>query len=266
MQHIWAKQIPKRCFMYILSVDTTAKTASVCLAKEDEKLGLVPVSRLTLNSTVTHSESLLPMIESALSLAGATVSQVDAFGITAGPGSFTGVRIGVSTIKGLAFSQGDSIPCIPLSTLYCLALNLCAYGENTLLCPVMDARREQFYNALFSIRSGKPKRLCQDRVLTASELTDELCEKYSGRKIVLCGDGASLYYSLYGKYTKDQLKISVARAGDIYQDAFSVATAAYEVIKSKDFLAEKFKGADLSPLYLRLSQAERERNERMQNK
>ena len=252
--------------MYILSVDTTAKTASVCLAKEDAKLGLVPVSRLTLNSTVTHSESLLPMVENALSLADVSLSEVDAFGITAGPGSFTGVRIGVSTVKGLAFSQGDRIPCIPLSTLYCLALNLSAYGENTLLCPVMDARREQFYNALFSLRAGRPKRLCDDRVMTAKELTDELCEKYSGRKIVLCGDGAALYNSLYSKYLEEkQLKISVAQCGDIFQDAFSVARAAYEVIKSGSFDAASFKGGDLSPLYLRLSQAERERNERLQN-
>lgn len=252
--------------MYILSVDTTAKTAAVCLAKEDALQGLVPVSRLVLNSTVTHSESLLPMIEQALSLAGVSLPQVDAFAITSGPGSFTGVRIGVSTVKGLAFSQKDCVPCIPLSTLYCLALNLCAYGDNTIVCPLMDARREQFYNAIFSLRNKKPKRLCEDRVVTAKELLDELCEKYPKKKIVVCGDGAPLFYSLYEKYLDgNSLNVSMALPGDLLQDGFSVARAGYEVMKSDSFDAAAYGGSTLSPLYLRLSQAERERNERLSN-
>ena len=252
--------------MYILSVDTTAKTAAVCLAKDDAKQGLVPVSRLVLNSTVTHSESLLPMIGQALSGAGVSLSQISAFAITSGPGSFTGVRIGVSTVKGLAFSQKEEIPCIPLSTLYCLALNLCAYGDNTLVCPLMDARREQFYNALFSLRSKRPKRLCEDRVITAQELVTELCEKYPKRKIVLCGDGAGLFHSLYERYLDGRrLDISMALPGDLLQDAFSVARAGYEVMNSKSFDAKNYSGSALSPLYLRLSQAERERNERLSN-
>ncbi|MBR5553113.1 MAG: tRNA (adenosine(37)-N6)-threonylcarbamoyltransferase complex dimerization subunit type 1 TsaB [Clostridia bacterium] len=252
--------------MYILSVDTTAKTAAVCLAKEDELLGLVPVSRLVLNSTVTHSESLLPMIGQALSLANVPLSSVDAFVITSGPGSFTGVRIGVSTVKGLAFSQGENAVCIPVSTLYSLALNLCAYGDNVVVCPVMDARREQFYNALFSLKSKRAKRLCEDRVITAKELVAELCEKYPKRKIVLCGDGAALFYNLYKKYPgSEDLKISPALPGDLLQDAFSVARAGYEILKQESFDASQYGGSALSPTYLRLSQAERERNERLLN-
>ncbi len=252
--------------MYILSVDTTAKTAAVCLAKEDALQGLVPVSRLVLNSTVTHSESLLPMIGEALSLAGVCLSQVDAFAITSGPGSFTGVRIGVSTVKGLAFSLNDSVPCIPLSTLFCLALNLCAYGDNTIVCPLMDARREQFYNAIFSLRNKKPKRLCEDRVVTAKELVDELCVKYPKKKIVVCGDGAALFYGLYKKYLDGKsLNVSMALPGDLLQDGFSVARAGYDVLTSPSFDAARYSGSDLSPLYLRLSQAERERNERLSN-
>ena len=252
--------------MYILSVDTTAKTAAVCLAKDDVVQGLVPVSRLVLNSTVTHSESLLPMIEKALSLASVSLSQVDAFAITAGPGSFTGVRIGVSTVKGLAFSQEKEVPCIPLSTLYCLALNLCAYGDNTIVCPLMDARREQFYNAVFSLKSKKAKRLCDDRTVTAKELVDELCEKYPKKKIVLCGDGAALFYSLYEKYLDGRsLNVSLALAGDMLQDGFSVARAGFEVLSSPSFDKALYTQEALSPLYLRLSQAERERNERLSN-
>lgn len=250
--------------MYILSVDTTAKTAAVCLAKDDALQGLVPVSRLVLNSTVTHSESLLPMIGEALRLAGVSLSQVDAFAITAGPGSFTGVRIGVSTVKGLAFSQGNSIPCIPLSTLHCLALNLCAYGDNTLVCPLMDARREQFYNALFSLRQKKIKRLCDDRVVTAKQLVDELCENYAKKKIVLCGDGAALFFSLYKRYLDGkELNISLALPGDLLQDGFSVARAGAEILNAEGFDPKLYTGEALSPLYLRLSQAERERNERL---
>jgi tRNA threonylcarbamoyladenosine biosynthesis protein TsaB len=106
--------------MYILSVDTTAKSATVCVAKSDEISGVIPIAQLNLNSTATHSESLLPMIDKALELSSLKLSDINCFAITAGPGSFTGVRIGVSAIKGLAFASGDSIPCIPLSTLYCL--------------------------------------------------------------------------------------------------------------------------------------------------
>lgn len=250
--------------MYILSVDTTAKTATVCVAKSDDVLGLYPISQLNLNSTATHSESLLPMIDTALSLANLELSDMDALAITAGPGSFTGVRIGVSAIKGLAFALGDKIPCIPLSTLYCLAQNVAAYGENTYILPVMDARREQFYNAVFKISKGKVKRLCEDRVLTAKELSDEISEKYSGKKIVLCGDGAKLLYSLLPKYLEtENFKISLARPENIMQNAFSVALSAWEVINTPSYSKESFTGSALSPIYLRLSQAERERNEKL---
>jgi tRNA threonylcarbamoyladenosine biosynthesis protein TsaB len=252
--------------MYILSVDTTAKSATVCVAKSDEVFGIIPIAQLDLNSTATHSESLLPMIDKALELSSLNISDMDCFAITAGPGSFTGVRIGVSAIKGLAFALGDEVPCIPLSTLYCLALNAAGYAENAIVCPVMDARREQFYNAMFRISKGKLKRLCEDRVFTAKELTDEISEKYSNKKIILCGDGAKLFYSLLPKYTGDNtLKIELARPGDIMQNAFSVAYAAWEKYCSEDFDKNAFKGSALSPIYLRLSQAERERNEKLKN-
>lgn len=250
--------------MYILSVDTTAKTAAVCVAGDDPVMGLVPIAELTLNSTVTHSETLLPMIEQALSLSHIALSDISAMAITAGPGSFTGVRIGVSAIKGLAFALEDKIPCIPLSTLECLARNIENYGENTLLCPLMDARREQFYNALFTVRRGKLKRICEDRVITAKELSAEFESEYSRRKIVLCGDGAKLFYSLLPQYiSQDELKISLPHPKDLYQRAFSVAQGAFETLCSDGFDAAEFGGEKLSPLYLRLSQAERERNEKI---
>lgn len=250
--------------MYILSVDTTAKTAAVCVAKKDSQFGVLPLAELTLNGTVTHSESLLPIIDSALSLCRLTLRDMGCLAVSAGPGSFTGVRIGVAAVKGLSFALGDGVPCIPLSTLHCLAVNLSRYGENTLLCPVMDARREQFYNALFVVKGGKPVRLCPDRVTTAEELTRELSGKYRRRRIVLNGDGAMLYHSLAGKYTSETEHISLASPGDLFQRALSVSAAAAERLAT-GLDPKDYTGAQLAPVYLRLSQAERERNERLKN-
>lgn len=248
--------------MYILSVDTTAKTASVCVSKDDRICGLVPVARASLDGALTHSESLLPMIDSCIRLACITPHDIDYMAVTSGPGSFTGVRIGVCAISGLAFSIKDkSIPCIPLSSLECLAENIVSYGENTLLCPLMDARREQFYNAMFAVKDGKLKRLCPDRTVTASELCDEITKKYSRRRIVLCGDGAQLFYTLSSKYGSFP-KVSVCHPKDLFQSAFSVAVAAKRIIDNEAFDGNDYRYDKLTPSYLRLSQAERERNER----
>ncbi len=249
--------------MYILSVDTTAKTASVCISKDSNLTGLVPVARANLDGALTHSESLLPMIDSCFKLSGLKVSDIDFIAVTNGPGSFTGVRIGVSAMCGLAFSQKDKrIPCIPLSSLECLAENISNYGENTILCPLMDARREQFYNALFVIKGGALRRLCPDRTVTASDLCLEISKKYPRRRIVLCGDGAQLFYTLLDKYCALP-KVSLCHPKDIFQSAFSVAIAAKRVIDSQDFDPQEYGYEKLTPSYLRLSQAERERNEKL---
>ena len=248
--------------MYILSVDTTAKSASVCISKDDEILGLVPVARANLDGALTHSECLLPMIDSCLTLARLTVGDIDYMAVTNGPGSFTGVRIGVCAISGLAFSQEKDIPCIPVSSLESLAENIASYGENTILCPLMDARREQFYNALFTVKSGRLKRLCEDRTVTASELCEEIAKKYSKKKIVICGDGAKLFYTLMAKYGEFE-KLSICHPKDLYQSALSVATVAKKIIDAEGFDKDNFRYDKLSPSYLRLSQAERERNERL---
>ncbi len=249
--------------MYILSVDTTAKTATACVAKDDSTIGLIPVSTIGLNSTLTHSESLLPMIDNCLRMAKISLSDIDYIALTNGPGSFTGVRIGAAAVKGLSFSMGGSIPCIPLSTLLCLARNLEGMEEETVVCPLMDARREQFYNAMFTIKSGIPKRLTDDRVITASELTEELCANYGGKKIMICGDGALLFYGLYQKYEGQKPVITLPPAKDLLQNAFSVALCAYDVITDEGFDKSEYQEKDLLPSYLRLSQAERERNEKL---
>ena len=246
--------------MYILSVDTTAKTASAAVS--EVKDGVVfPLCDARLNSTLTHSESILPMIDFCLKNVNIPLSSVDVLAISAGPGSFTGVRIGIATVKGLAFGN-DDVKCVAVSALESLAENVSDEQRGTVICACMDARRNQFYNALFSANGkGSIKRLCEDRAIGESELFDELLEKYSARKIVLVGDGALLAYKLFSSHEGfENMKISVVRADRLLQDASSVARCAYRNVE------KSVKPDKLNPVYLRLSQAERERNERMTSK
>ncbi|MBQ7400143.1 MAG: tRNA (adenosine(37)-N6)-threonylcarbamoyltransferase complex dimerization subunit type 1 TsaB [Clostridia bacterium] len=243
--------------MYILSVDTTAKTASAAVSKVSDG-EVFPLCDARLNSTLTHSESILPMIEFCLKNASVHLSEIDVLAISACPGSFTGVRIGISTVKGLAFGS-DNVKCVPVSALEALCENVSDEAKGTVICACMDARRNQFYNALFSANGkGSIKRLCEDRAVGEDELYAELCEKYSGRKIVLVGDGALLALRLFSAHDGfENMKISTVRSDRLLQDASSVARCAIRHIDGA-VPADK-----LSPVYLRLSQAERERNERM---
>lgn len=244
--------------MYILSLDTTAKTAAAGIIRSDgEKL--MPCVTSQVNSTLTHSESLLPMIDFCLKNAHISLDDISCIAVSAGPGSFTGVRIGISAVKGLAF--GRDIECIGVSTLHALALNADDEKRGSIICPVMDARRNQFYNALFSCSTnGSVKRLCSDRAISFDELCAELETKYGKKNIIIVGDGAELFISLLNKENKN-IKATLARSDKIYQNAYSVAKAALSEKKDGcDYSAEK-----LLPVYLRLSQAERERNERMAN-
>ena len=240
--------------MKILSVDTSSNVASVAIT-DDEKL----ICEITVNTKKTHSQTIMPMIDSALKQSELEISDIDLIASANGPGSFTGLRIGVSAVKGLAF--GRDIECIGVSTLHALALNADDEKRGSIICPVMDARRNQFYNALFSCNGkGNLKRLCEDRAISFDELCTELENKYSGKNIVAVGDGAELFMSLLKKETKD-IDARLARNDKIFQNAYSVAKAAVlEREDGKEYSAEK-----LLPVYLRLSQAERERNERMAN-
>ena len=243
--------------MYILSVDTTAKTAAAAVS--EVKDGVVfPLCESRLNSTLTHSESILPMIDFCLKNSNIGMDEVDVLAISAGPGSFTGVRIGISTIKGLAFGN-ENVRCVPVSALESLCENVSDEQKGTVICACMDARRNQFYNALFSANGkGNIKRLCEDRAVSSEELFSELLEKYSSRKIVLVGDGALLAYKLFSSYEGfETLKVSTVRSDRILQDACSVARCAYRNLDCSVL------PNNLNPVYLRLSQAERERNERM---
>lgn len=230
--------------MKILSLDSTALVSSVAVC-DDEKL----LASFTLNNGNTHSETLLPMIESSLKLLKMSVDDIDLFACSAGPGSFTGVRIGVATIKGLAFGRGR--PCAGISSLEALAYNMT--GVEGIACPVMNARRSQLYNALFLCHNGELKRICPDRAISVFDLEEEL-RKYSEMPIYLCGDGYDIAKEAFTK-VKTQDTPMIQR----YQSAYSVAQCAYASSKQGLLTSD----SEIVPIYLRASQAERERLERL---
>lgn len=227
--------------MLILAFESTAKAASVALV-EDGHL----ISQYSQCSALTHSRTLLPMAEDMLKNAELTLDKVDLFAVAHGPGSFTGIRIGVSTVKGLAWAADK--PCVGVSTLEAMAWHGLAAGGY--ICPVMDARRNQVYNALFKIENGKPQRLCEDRPIALAQLADEL--RALNAPVLLVGDGAELTE----KYLSEQgLPYTVAPENLRWQSAWGVAMAAQD--------KEPGNADSLLPVYLRLSQAERERQERL---
>ena len=228
--------------MLILAFESSARPASAALVRDGKLL-----AQSLQCSALTHSRTLLPMAEDLLRNTGVTLSDLDAIAVAHGPGSFTGIRIGVSTVKGLCW--GAEKPCIGVSTLEAMAWHGLASGG--LICPVMDARRAQVYNALFRIEEGRPVRLCPDRAISLSELADELSAL--GESAFLVGDGASL-----AKEYLDARSVPCRLAPDdlVWQDAWGVAMAARD--------KTPVSGAELLPVYLRLSQAERERQARME--
>ncbi len=228
--------------MLILALDTTAVATSVAVAEIDG--GIVKTySAFTSKNKLTHSEKLMPMIDSVLRIFGKKIEDIELIAVNAGPGSFTGVRIGVATVKGLA--DGLNIPCVSVSTLDSLYANL--EGVKGVICPVMDARREQFYNALY--KNGK--KIKGDRAVSADELTAEL-DGLAG-DVTVCGDGAYVFASLY-KGTK---KLKMAPAAAIDQNALSTAVCGYKAYTE----GKAVSAADLKPIYLRMSQAERMKNQ-----
>lgn len=218
----------------ILGIDSSAITAG-CALCDGEKI----VAEEFLNTKHTHSQTLLPMVESMLKNAGVTLADVEKIAVTAGPGSFTGLRIGVSAVKGMAMGAGK--PCAAVSTLEAIAWNF-AGGEGV-VCACMDARCSQVYNALFRVMGSEVKRLCEDRALRIEELSAELAS-LSGR-IILAGDGAELVHkATEGRY---ELAPPMLR----YQRGSGVCFAAAD--------KPTVSAAALMPSYLRLPQAERER-------
>ena len=232
--------------MLILAFETSAKAASVALTENGKLLG-----ESYQNTGLTHSQTLMVMAEDTLKQCGKTAADVNAVAVAAGPGSFTGVRIGVAAAKG--FAWGAELPCYGVSTLEAMAESLGIYEGY--VCPCMDARRSQVYNALFRAEKGKLTRVAEDRAIALKDLKEEL--KNLEKPVFLVGDGANLCYNTLA----EEVPVLVLPAEHrIHQRAVGVAIVAQSLADAG--IAPS--GGELAPNYLRLSQAEREKQEKMQ--
>ncbi len=221
--------------MLTLALDSSGRAAS-CALFDGERL----LAESFMDVGLTHSQTLLPLLERTLLSAGVKIGDLDRLAVSVGPGSFTGVRIGVSTIKGLAF--GLDIPCVGVSTLAALACYPAGLCEGP-VCPVMDARAGQVYSALFEVRGDNIARRMEDAALPVEELRRLLPEGS-----LLVGDGAHLLYSPDGPFRMAPAHLRLQRA-------VGVALAARDL---PGVSADR-----LAPIYLRRPQAERQRAERL---
>jgi len=232
--------------LLILAFETTAKAGSVALTENGKLLG-----EFYQNTGLTHSQTLLTMAEDLLKSCGKSVSDVTAVAVAEGPGSFTGVRIGVAAAKG--FAWGGEIPCYGISTLEAMAETLGIYQGY--VCPCMDARRSQVYNALFYVNHGEIQRIQPDRAIALADLGEEL--KKLEESVFLVGDGSVLCYNTLSDSVPGLVLPPEHR---MHQRASGVALLAERKIAA----GEEGDANGLTPNYLRLSQAERERLEKTQ--
>ena len=233
--------------MKILAVDTTATAASVTVLSDGKLL-----SESCTNTGLTHSQTLMPMIDNTVRGANIDIKDIDFFAVNNGPGSFTGVRIGVAAVKGMAQMLGK--PCVEISTLESLAYNL--IDNSCIAVCVMDARCQQVYTASFDCDGNTVTRLCDDEAIAISDLEERLTN-YK-KTVIFVGDGAMLCYNYY----KDRLPCSVISEGRRHQKALSVALAATLKIEK----GETVSANELMPSYLRLPQAQRELKKRTEEK
>lgn len=231
--------------MNILAIDTSGPVAGCCVMADGRIRHLIAMEH-----GLTHSETVMPAVESALSASGMNCANIDVFAVVAGPGSFTGVRLGVCAAKGMAHAAGK--PCAPVHALEALAMNMA--GFDGIVCPILDARRGQVYCAAFDVSTGKPLRMLDDDAAALEEFISRLPAE---RRIAFVGDGVGVneqkIYALLG----DQAFIPPANLRSIRADA---------VCEIARLNPDKWIPAhELTPVYLRRPQAERERMEKMNN-
>jgi len=229
--------------MKILSIECSATPCSIPVSENGEIL-----ASEFINEKLTHSQTLMPMVESVLSDLKISMNDIGGLAVSAGPGSFTGIRIGISAVKGLAAPK--SLPCAAISTLLAMAYNYC--DTDCIICAVMDARCNQVYNALFDISGGKISRICDDRALLCEELAEEIKElsQTKQKRVIIVGDGTNVFYPFV------ELIPFVEKADNsrVYQNATGVSKAASEAFEKQNTIPPQ----ELLPIYLRLPQAERE--------
>lgn len=229
--------------MKILSIECSAVPCSATITEDGRISGSAFV-----NVKLTHSQTLMPMIEGLLKTSMTDISEIDGFAISAGPGSFTGIRIGISAVKGLAAAK--KIPCVGVSTLAAMAENF--RDTDCIVCAVMDARCNQVYNALFAIEDGVMTRLCDDRALMCNELAEEIknISQNKAKPVIIVGDGTDIFYP-FAKDIENVKKSDIKRR---FQNATGVAFAANDAFLKGETVSPN----ELLPIYLRLPQAERE--------
>ncbi len=229
--------------MKILGIDSSADTAAVAIV-EDGKI----ISSFTGNMKKTHSNTLLPIVKNLLDYSGISVSEIDLYSVSVGPGSFTGIRIGVATVKGLAFS--NNTPVAGVSTLEAMAYAYCD-REGSVVCPVLNARRGDVYYALFKIENGKPRRLADDDSINSKSL-EQLLSDYPS--VVFTGDGVSVLQANFEK--REVMSVNELLS---YPHGYGVCIAGMNAMLEGRYIFEK----ELAPVYLKPAQAERERNEKL---
>lgn len=231
--------------MKILAIDTTGQTASAAIA-EGDKL----IAEFTLNYKLTHSQTIMPMIAEICEKSETNPKEVEYIACDSGPGSFTGLRIGAATAKGLALALGKEI--VPVPTLDALAYNV--FEADKIICPIMDARRSQVYTAFYRWDNGRLCRLTEMMAISIDEVI-EMAEGY-GQKVIFLGDGVPVHrekLSLYADFVYAPAHCSLQRAASVAALAMVLAREG-KAVASNAF----------EPIYLRKSQAEREREERLQ--
>ena len=228
--------------MKILAIECSATPCSVAVL-EDGRI----IASSFVNVKLTHSQTLMPMAEALLASANLTIGDIEGFAVSFGPGSFTGIRIGISAVKGLAAAR--NLPCVGVSVLEAMAQNF--RDRKAVICGCMDARCNQLYNALFRVENGKITRLCEDRALLCEELKTEIeniCAQ--NEDIIIVGDGAEIFYP----FVKECKNVSLADIKDRYQNAVGVGLSAKDKFQNNETLSP----SEILPFYLRLPQAERE--------
>ena len=234
--------------MRILGIDSSGMVASAAIVDEANV-----ISEFTVNNKQTHSQTLLPMIDMVVKMSGLQLEDIDAIAVAAGPGSFTGLRIGSSTAKGLALALKKEI--VPVPTLDGLAYRMAV--SDKIICPIMDARRNQVYTAVYKMEAGELKCLSEQKAVDIHELLKELEELKE--KVIFLGDGVEVYKDIISKDYNGEYEFAPVHMNK--QSA--AAVAALGLIYYNQGKAEP--AAEHKPVYLRKSQAEREREEKLKN-
>lgn len=233
--------------MKILGIDSSGMVAGVAVVQDD-----ITIAEYNVNYKKTHSQTLLPMLDEIVSMLGLDLNELDAIAIAAGPGSFTGLRIGSSTVKGLGYALDK--PIVPVPTCHGLAYNM--WGTDRLICPIMDARRNQVYTGIYSIEEGSLVVHEEQMAIDIYELIEKL-GTYK-RPVVFLGDGVPVFHQTLDEELRCEHSYAPAHLNR--QRASSVAAIGMEMYKKGIYQ----NADDHSPIYLRKSQAEREREEKLE--